>query len=77
MLHENILHLCKENGTTFAEVERELGFGKGTIRRWGEHSPSIDKVKAVADYFGVTVNDLLRGSITQAVKSQNACSFTN
>ena len=59
MLFKNLLALCKERGTTFAEVERETGLGKGTIRRWGDNAPSVDKVKTVADHFGVTVDYLL------------------
>lgn len=59
MLFKNLLALCKERGTTFAEVEREAGLGKGTIRRWGDNAPSVDKVKTVADHFGVTVDYLL------------------
>lgn len=59
MLVENIRCLCRERGVSIQQLERELGFGNGTIRRWGENAPSVDKVKAVADYFGVTVDELL------------------
>lgn len=59
MLFQNLVALCKVRGTTFAEIERETGLGKGTIRRWGENSPSVDKVKTVADHLGVTVDALL------------------
>lgn len=59
MIVENISALCKEQGTTFAEVERVLKLGNGTIRRWNEVNPRIDRIKLVADYFGVTIDDLL------------------
>lgn len=59
MLLQNIVSLCKERGTNLAEVEKNSGISKGTMCRWGKNTPSVDKVKAVADYFGVTVDELL------------------
>lgn len=58
---ENIKCLCRKEGITFAELERTVGLGNGTIARWDENSPSIVRVKAVADYFGVTVDQLIGG----------------
>lgn len=40
-------------------LERELGFGKGTITKWDKCSPSADKLQKVADYFGITVDRIL------------------
>ena len=40
-------------------LEKTLGFGNGTIKKWGESSPSVDKLKKVADYFGVSVDYFL------------------
>lgn len=59
MLAENIRSLCKEKGITFAELERTVGLGNGTIRRWDSKQPRLDKVRKVAEYFGVSVDDLL------------------
>lgn len=57
---ERIKALCCERGIAISQLERETGIGNGTISRWGESSPRVDKAKAVADYFGVTVDDLIR-----------------
>lgn len=62
MLLDNIKKLCRENSTTFAAVEREIGLGNGVISRWGSSAPRIDSLKAVADHFGVTVDELISGS---------------
>ena len=59
MLFQNLLSLCKDRGTNFAEVERATGLSRGTMCRWDKNTPSVDKVKIVADHFGVTVDELL------------------
>lgn len=60
LLLDNIRFLAKKAGVSIAEVESSAGLGKKTIWRWAKVSPSADKLKRVADYFGVTVDDLLR-----------------
>lgn len=59
LLKENVMRLIRESGLSIRKVERDLGFGYGTIAYWDEHTPSIDKVEKVANYFGVTVDYLL------------------
>lgn len=54
-----IKSLCDRDGVTFAELERFLGVGNGTLARWDDNSPSVNRVKAVADYFGVSIDDIL------------------
>lgn len=63
MILKNILQLCKERGISLARLERELGLGNGVISRWGTSSPTVANIKAVADYFGVTVDDLLQNAM--------------
>ena len=45
---------------TLAELERTLGLGNGTIARWDKCEPGVIRVSRVADYFGVTVDELLK-----------------
>lgn len=59
MVFDNILELCKKRGITIAKLERETGIGNGTISRWNSSSHSVKNLKAVADYFGVTMDSLL------------------
>ena len=42
-------------------LEKELGFGNGTIRRWDERMPSADKALIIANRLEVTVEWLLTG----------------
>lgn len=57
----NIMNLCKERGISMAELERQCGLAQRTIYKWDKNIPSVDKVKRVADYLGVCVDDLIAG----------------
>lgn len=59
MNYERLVALCKENGTNFRQLEIKLGFGNGTIAKWYGTYPRADRLKAVADYFGVTMEELM------------------
>ena len=51
-----IKQLCEERGITLRMLEKELNFGNGTIVRWDVSRPNIDRVAAVAKFFGKTVD---------------------
>ena len=60
-MFDKIKQLCVANGISISRLEKELGFGNATIQGWGKgSSPTVEKLKAVADYFGVTVDELLK-----------------
>ena len=65
MLLENIKRLCDDRHTSIAAVERATGLGNGVIARWDKSVPRLDSVSVVADYFGVTINDLLTPSVSK------------
>lgn len=58
-LVKNIQDLCSIKNTTLIGLEREIGLGRGTIRNWDTHAPSIEKLQRVANYFNVPVDFLL------------------
>lgn len=60
MILENIINLCKDRKITIARLEKECGFGNATIWAWDKSDPGAKKLKIVADYFGVTVDELLK-----------------
>lgn len=61
LLVDNIEILCKEKKTSICALERELSIANGTIGKWRDpkRSPRLENVKRIADYFGVTVDELL------------------
>lgn len=60
LLFDNIKKLAKEKNVSISEIEENCKLGKRTIYRWDINSPSIDKVKAVSNFLGVTVDELLK-----------------
>lgn len=40
---------AQQQGLSLAEVERKLGLGNSTIRKWDKNSPSLDKIIATAN----------------------------
>lgn len=58
---ERVRDLAEKNGHTIASVERELGFGQGSIRNWNKAAPSADKLYKAAQLFGVSMEYILTG----------------
>lgn len=56
---KRIKELCDEKATTFAAVERICDLSNGSIRRWEENKPSVDKLEKVAEFFNVSIDFLL------------------
>lgn len=50
------------------DLERTLGFGNGLIGKWENSSPSISRLKLVADYFCVPVDALLEDDVGAKIK---------
>lgn len=59
MILKIIKKMCKEKEISIHQLEKECGLGNATIRGWEKSSPSVDKLKKVADYFGVSIEELL------------------
>ena len=60
-MYSKVKELCRTNGITVTELETKLGFSRGSLCKWGRNTPSITKVKLVADYFHISVDELLKG----------------
>ena len=58
---DRIRTLCEMQGITINKLEQALEIGRGNIARWDKHKPSVEKVQAVANYFGLTTEYILTG----------------
>ena len=57
---DKIRQLAKERGLSIVQVEKECHLGKKSIYGWDNSKPSVDKVKRVADFFGTTIDELVK-----------------
>ena len=62
-MYKFFAELLKERNVTAADVSRATGIRTSTLTDWkmGRTKPKSDKLKAIADYFGVTVEYLMTG----------------
>lgn len=58
---ERIKSKCKEKGTSMNALEKELGFGNGSIRLWDKKEPGSQKVILVAEKLDLSLDWLLTG----------------
>ena len=65
MFYDNFVALCASANKTPAYVGRELGIDKSTISCWKARktNPSDVNAKKIANYFGVTVEELMGDGI--------------
>lgn len=58
-LYENIKKRCEAKGISIAKLERATKLSVGSISHWRVSDPKLGNVKAVADYFRCTIDELL------------------
>lgn len=66
-MYEIFALLLEKNGVNMSAVSRATGIGLSTFTDWraGRTKPKYDKLKKVADYFGVPVEYLMTGEMPQ------------
>ena len=72
MLVSKIKFLCNLQGISVPKLEERLGFGAGTISKWKKSSPSVDNLQKVAEYFHLTLDDLLHVNTFKTVPDYEA-----
>ncbi len=67
-MYEIFDKLCKERGVTPYRVGKETKIATSTFSDWkmGRSTPKQDKLKRIADFFGVTVEYLMTGEEPEA-----------
>ena len=60
VFYDNYLRLCNSVGKTPSAVALEIGLTKPSVSRWKSGSmPTDATLKRIADYFGITMDELL------------------
>lgn len=61
MFKQNFIKICAERGVAPTSVLRQIGLSNATFSCWTDESiPRQTTLKKIADYFGITVEELLR-----------------
>ena len=70
--HDRVNALCAERGISITKLASELGFSSSTPNNWRDMAglPRAKTVKAVADYFGVSVDYLLGRTTDNEIKKE-------
>lgn len=63
-LCERIKSICDKRELSIYRVEKDCGFGNGSIMKWERSSPKVENIVKLADYFGVSVDYLLGREIS-------------
>lgn len=77
MAFDTIFEIMKERGLTAYRVSKDTGISQASIADWrkGRSKPKIDKLKILAEYFGVSLASLTGESTeiddTQQIQAQN------
>ena len=61
IISSNLIKLRKHNKLTQAELASFVGYSDKSVSKWetGETTPSVEILKTLADFYNVTVDDLL------------------
>ena len=58
-LKERIYNLAHERHLSVRQIEKDLGWADRSIAKWDTNRPSIDKVRVLADYLGISIDYIL------------------
>ena len=73
IMSRNLKRLMEENSVSAKELSKKLNFPYTTLLSWlkAENYPRIDKIEAMADYFGVLKSDLIEEKMTEEKEKDN------
>lgn len=60
-IYERIESLRKSQGLSQGKLEKQLGFSNGSISKWKNSTPKVERLQKLADFFGVSVEYLMTG----------------
>lgn len=65
--YEKFIKLVNENCTTCYRVSKDTGISQTVFSEWksGKSCPKADKIKKLADYFGVSIEYFLEDTTEQ------------
>ncbi len=59
MLYARVKKICQAKKIPIRQLESDLEFSSGSVCKWDENIPSVDRIIKTADYLGVSLDELL------------------
>lgn len=60
MIYDKIKVLAAEKKVSINKIEKDLNLSTSSISKWNKSMPTAENLKKVADYLGVSMEDLLK-----------------
>ena len=70
-IYERIESLRKSQGLSQGKLEKQLGFSNGSISKWKNSTPKVERLQKLADFFGVSVEYLMTGKEDEQKEKYN------
>ncbi|NSW24713.1 helix-turn-helix transcriptional regulator [Enterococcus faecalis] len=68
---DRVKKLADNQKISIVELEEKLNFSRNSLYAWKKSKPSIDKLEAVANYFGVSTDYLLGREVSNKSKQSD------
>lgn len=70
--HEKLIQLRKKEGLSQEELGERLGVSRQTVSKWelGQSYPDFQRLVGISDYFGLSLDELVRDVDVQDVRDQ-------
>lgn len=75
---ETLKAIMQKHGKTQGDLVKDLNFRQATVSDWlnGKKYPRMDKIEKLANYFDVSINELLLQSVTAPAPASPSLSLT-
>ena len=75
---ETLKAIMQKHGKTQGDLVKDLNFRQATVSDWlnGKKYPRMDKIEKLANYFDISINELLLQSVTVPVPASSSLSLT-
>lgn len=60
MLYDKIKNIAAKKGISIQRIETDLELSNGIISKWNKAKPTINNLSKVANYLGITIDELLK-----------------
>lgn len=72
MLSEKIYTLRRKNGLSQEQLAEKIGVSRQAISKWegGLSTPELDKLKALSEFFQVTMDELICDQMSNAISDE-------